>query len=233
QSCEDKSLTLEQFEGQPCILAFDLARKLDMNSMARLYTREIDGKTHYYSVAPRFWVPYDTVYSVEKNEDRRTAERFQKWVEMGVLTVTAGAEVDYRYILEEAKAANKISPVSESPIDPFGATGLSHDLADEDLNPITIIQNYTNMSDPMKELEAAIESWRFHHDGNPIMTWCIGNVVGKTIPGNDDVVKPVKEQAENKIDGAVALIMAIGRAMLKEPDDFLSSLDPDDDLLIL
>lgn len=81
QSCEDKSLTLEQFEGQPCILAFDLARKLDMNSMARLYTREIDGKTHYYSVAPRFWVPYDTVYSVEKNEDRRTAERFQKWVE--------------------------------------------------------------------------------------------------------------------------------------------------------
>lgn len=41
QSCEDKSLTLEQFEGQPCILAFDLARKLDMNSMARLYTREI------------------------------------------------------------------------------------------------------------------------------------------------------------------------------------------------
>ncbi|EIM3119251.1 terminase large subunit, partial [Escherichia coli] len=231
--CEDKSLTLEQFEGQPCILAFDLARKLDMNSMARLYTREIDGKTHYYSVAPRFWVPYDTVYSVEKNEDRRTAERFQKWVEMGVLTVTAGAEVDYRYILEEAKAANKISPVSESPIDPFGATGLSHDLADEDLNPITIIQNYTNMSDPMKELEAAIESGRFHHDGNPIMTWCIGNVVGKTIPGNDDVVKPVKEQAENKIDGAVALIMAIGRAMLKEPDDFLSSLDPDDALLIL
>ncbi|MBA8433931.1 phage tail sheath subtilisin-like domain-containing protein [Escherichia coli] len=187
QSCEDKSLTLEQFEGQPCILAFDLARKLDMNSMARLYTREIDGKTHYYSVAPRFWVPYDTVYSVEKNEDRRTAERFQKWVEMGVLTVTDGAEVDYRYILEEAKAANKISPVSESPIDPFGATGLSHDLADEDLNPITIIQNYTNMSDPMKELEAAIESGRFHHDGNPIMTWCIGNVVGKTIPGTVNV----------------------------------------------
>ncbi|EFL6415883.1 terminase large subunit [Escherichia coli] len=193
QSCEDKSLTLEQFEGQPCILAFDLARKLDMNSMARLYTREIDGKTHYYSVAPRFWVPYDTVYSVEKNEDRRTAERFQKWVEMGVLTVTDGAEVDYRYILEEAKAANKISPVSESPIDPFGATGLSHDLADEDLNPVTIIQNYTNMSDPMKELEAAIESGRFHHDGNPIMTWCIGNVVGKTIPGiwGDTVVECV------------------------------------------
>ena len=42
------------------------------------------------------------------------------------------------------------------------------------------IRDSTNMSDPMKELEAAIESGRFHHDGNPIMTWCIGNVVGKT-----------------------------------------------------
>ncbi|MBJ5113090.1 hypothetical protein JGF65_23920, partial [Salmonella enterica subsp. enterica serovar Corvallis] len=99
---------------------------------------------------------------------------------------------------------------------------LSHDLADEDLNPVTIVQNFANMSDPMKELEAAIESGRFHHDGNPIMTWCIGNVVGKNMPGNDDLVKPVKEQAENKIDGAVALIMAVGRAMLYEKEDTLS-----------
>lgn len=188
QNCEDKTLTLELFEGQPSVLAFDLARKLDMNSMARVFTREIEGRTHYYCVAPRFWVPYDTVFSVEKNEDRRTAERFQKWVEMGLLTVTDGAEVDYRYILEEAKAANKLNPVSESPIDPFGATGLSHDLADEELNPITITQNYTNMSDPMKELEAAIESGRFHHDGNPIMSWCISNVVGKYLPGTGALI---------------------------------------------
>jgi phage terminase large subunit-like protein len=39
-----------------------------MNSMVRLFTREIDGKTHYYCVAPKFWVPYDTVYSVEKTK---------------------------------------------------------------------------------------------------------------------------------------------------------------------
>lgn len=147
---------------------------------------------------------------------------------MGLLTVTDGAEVDYRYILEEAKAANKLNPVSESPIDPFGATGFSHDLADESLNPITIVQNYTNMSDPTKELEAAIESGRFHHDGNPIMSWCISNVVGKYLPGNDDVVKPIKEQNENKIDGAVSLIMAIGRAMLNSRASNSSVYDEED-----
>lgn len=225
QECEDKNLTLEEFEGQPCVLSFDLARKLDMNSMARVFSREINGKTHYYSVTPRFWVPYDAVYSVERSEDRRTAERFQKWVEMGCLTVTSGAEVDYRHILEDAKEANRLNPVTESPIDPFGATGISHDLADEGLNPITITQNYTNMSDPMKELEAAIESGRFHHDGNPIMTWCIGNVVGKNLPGNDDVVRPIKEQSENKIDGAVTLIMAIGRLQLNAGEEQESAYD--------
>ncbi|EJO2709717.1 terminase large subunit [Salmonella enterica] len=225
QECEDKNLTLEEFEGQSCVLSFDLARKLDMNSMARVFSREINGKTHYYSVAPRFWVPYDAVYSVERSEDRRTAERFQKWVEMGCLTVTSGAEVDYRHILEDAKEANRLNPVTESPIDPFGATGISHDLADEGLNPITITQNYTNMSDPMKELEAAIESGRFHHDGNPIMTWCIGNVVGKNLPGNDDVVRPIKEQSENKIDGAVTLIMAIGRLQLNAGEEQESAYD--------
>jgi len=210
EALRDETLTLEQFEGQPCILSFDLARKLDMNSMARLFWRDIDGKRHYYSVAPRFWVPEDTIADMN---NRRMAERYQKWVNAGLLIPTGGAEIDYREILEEAKEAAKLNPVQCSPMDPHGATNLAHHLDDEGLTPITITQNYTNMSDPMKELEAAIASGRFHHDGNPIMTWCISNVIGKNLPGNDDVVRPIKQGNDNKIDGAVALIMAVGRVM--------------------
>lgn len=210
EALKDESLSLEQFEGQSCFLGFDLARKLDMNCMARLFWRDIDGKRHYYSVAPRFWVPEDTVTSLD---NRRMAERYQKWVNTGHMLATDGAEVDYREILEEAKEANRLNPVQACPIDPHGATGMAHDLDDEGLNPITIVQNFRNMSDPMKELEAAIASGRFHHDGNPIMTWCIANVIGKHIPGNDDIVRPIKQGNDNKIDGAVALIMAVGRAM--------------------
>ena len=85
-----------------------------------------------------------------------------------------------------------------------------------------------------KELEAAIIAGRFHHDGNPIMTWCIGNVVGKHLPGNDDVVRPIKQGDHNKIDGAVALIMAIGRAMLADQREtnLLETLS-DDDFLVM
>lgn len=224
---KDETLSLEDFEGQPCILAFDLARKLDMNSMARIFWRDIDGKRHYYSVAPKFWVPYDTVFS---SDNQRMAERYQKWMNQGILSVTDGAEVDYREILEEAKEANRLNPVLSSPLDPFGATNLSHQMDDEGLNPVIIQQNFTNMSDPMKEIEAAIMSGRFHHDGNPIMTWCMSNVVAKYLTGNDDVVRPTKQEADNKIDGAVANIMAVGRAMvgdLSSDDNFMDAIsDP-------
>lgn len=211
KACEDRSLTLAQFDGQELILSFDLARKLDMNAMARLFWRDIDGKRHYYSIAPQFWVPEDTVFN---SDNRRLAERYQKWMNLGELSTTEGAEIDYREILAEAKEAAAAGNVLEVPLDPAGATALAHELADEGMTPITITQNYTNMSDPMRELEAAIQSGRFHHDGNSLLTWCIGNVIGKHLPGNDDVVRPVKESADQKIDGAVALIMAIGRAMV-------------------
>ena len=231
KKCEDPSLTIDQFRGEDCILAFDLARKLDMNSMARLFSRQVDGKTHYYCVGPKFWVPEDTAFD---NEDRRLGERYQGWIESKHLDATDGSEVDYREILECAKEANLETPAQESPIDPHGAANLSHQLDDEGLNPITMVQNYTNMSDGMKELEAAIVSGRFHHDGNPIMTWCVGNVVGKYLPGNDDVVRPIKQGDHNKIDGAVALIMAIGRALANAQvgESVLDTLS-DDDILVM
>ncbi|MBR8135137.1 terminase large subunit [Burkholderia cenocepacia] len=222
KACEDRSLMLDQFEGQDSVLALDMARKLDLNSMARLFWRDIDGRRHYFSVAPRFWVPEDTV---RNTDNRRMAERYQAWVNQGYLLETDGAEIDYRDILEEAKDANRLCPVQCTPLDPHGATNLSHQLDDEGLTPVTIVQNYTNMSDPMKELEAAISAGRFHHDGNPIMTWCVSNVIGKNLPGNDDVVRPIKQGNDNKIDGAVALIMAIGRAMLADRVDSGSIYD--------
>lgn len=231
KKCEDQSLNIDQFRGEDCILAFDLARKLDMNSMARLFSRQVDGKTHYYCVGPKFWVPEDTAFD---NEDRRLGERYQGWIESKHLDATDGSEVDYREILECAKEANLETPAQESPIDPHGAANLSHQLDDEGLNPITMVQNYTNMSDGMKELEAAIVSGRFHHDGNPIMTWCVGNVVGKYLPGNDDVVRPIKQGDHNKIDGAVALIMAVGRALANAQvgESVLDTLS-DDDILVM
>ncbi|MCX5592807.1 terminase large subunit [Alcaligenes endophyticus] len=228
--CQDTSLSLDQFKGWDCTLGLDLAAKVDLTCMVKLFQKEIAGRRHYYCVAPTFWVPEDTV---QGTENRRLADRYQSWVASGHLIQTDGAEIDYRDILAEALEVNELAPVVASPIDPHGAANLSHQLDDEGLNPITIIQNYTNMADAMKELEAAILSGRFHHDGHPIMTWCIGNLIAKYMPGSDDVMRPIKQGNDNKIDGAVALIMAIGRSLAPMPQrSALESLS-DDDILVM
>lgn len=213
RACEDNSLEMEQFEGQECVLGLDLARKLDLVALIPLFWREIDGKRHYYSVGPRFWIPEDTLFN---GDNRKMAERLQKWANTGHLDVCDGAEIDYRDIFDECERLGQNHAVIRSAIDPHGATALRHKLDEEGLEPVDITQNFTQMSDPMKELEAAISSGRFHHDGNPILTWCISNVVGKHMHGNDDIVRPIKEGNDNKIDGAVALIMAVGQAMSNE-----------------
>ncbi len=222
RKCADPTLTLGQFRGFDCYYGFDLARKLDLTGMVRVFVKQIDGKTHYYCVAPTFWVPEDTVFN---NDERRIAERYQGWVEAKQLEATDGAEIDYREVLAQAIEAHMLAPAIESAIDPHGAANLSHQLDDAGLSPITIQQGYKNLSDPMKELEAAILTGRFHHDGHPILTWCVGNVVAKYMPGNDDVMRPIKQGDHNKIDGAVALIMAIGRAMTPQEDDLSDHLE--------
>lgn len=215
QAAEDKSLQYEDFAGEDYYLGLDLAQRLDLKAGVGVFVREIEGKKHYYCIRPKFWVPEDTVRSTDP-KIAKTADRYVKFVEMGVLEATDGAEADYREILASIIDLQDIHKVriSEIPIDPSGATALSHELQDNGFEPISIRQDYTNMSPPMKELEAALAGGRFHHDGNPVLSWCISNVIGKTVPGSDDIVRPTKGDKQSKIDGATALFMAIGRAML-------------------
>lgn len=225
----DKSLRYEDFAGEDYFLGLDLAQRLDLNAGVGVFVREIEGKKHYYCIRPKFWVPEETVRSTDP-KIAKTADRYVKFVEMGALEATDGAEADYREILASIIDLQEIDKVrvSEIPIDPSGATALSHELQDHGFEPISIRQDYTNMSPPMKELEAALAGGRFHHDGNPVLSWCISNVIGKNVPGSDDIVRPTKGDKQSKIDGATALFMAIGRAMLNGRASNQSVYDEED-----
>lgn len=225
----DKSLRYEDFAGEDYYLGLDLAQRLDLNAGVGVFVREIEGKKHYYCIRPKFWVPEDTVRSTDP-KIAKTADRYVKFVEMGALEATDGAEADYREILASIIDLQEIDKVrvSEIPIDPSGATALSHELQDHGFEPVSIRQDYTNMSPPMKELEAALAGGRFHHDGNPVLSWCISNVIGKNVPGSDDIVRPTKGDKQSKIDGATALFMAIGRAMLNGRASNQSVYDEED-----
>lgn len=157
----DKNLKLSDFEGEECWLGIDLASKVDLNAVVPVFRREIDGITHFYCVSPLFWAPEETIYSQE-TALKSTAERYQSFVRQGKLIPTDGGEVDYRLIFETILKLRNTVKIAQCPIDPYGATSLRHMLEEEGLEPVEIRQNFTHMSDPMREIEAALISGRFH-----------------------------------------------------------------------
>lgn len=106
--------------------------------------------------------------------------------------------------------------VEEVCFDPFQATMLVTQLMKEGLACVEVRPTVLNFSAPMKHLDWLIRAQRIDHDGCPVMTWMIGNVTALT--DAKDNVYPRKERGENKIDGPVALLMALARSMIPSAD---------------
>lgn len=200
---QKRALTVEQFAGCPCWIGVDLASKLDVAALVMLF--QYEGQ-HY--CIPRFYVPESTL------QDNK---RYLEYVTGGWMIATPGDITDYAFIEEEIRNVAATTEVQDIPFDPAQATYLMTRLMQEDLPVIEYPQVLKNMSEPMKEVEAQIISRRLWHDGNPCMTWMIGNVVAH-LDAKDNIY-PRKEQPANKIDGPVALIMAMGRLMTGAEED--------------
>ena len=205
KKCSQK-LAIEDFIGDDCIIPVDLASKIDIVATPKLFIREQDGKTHYYFFS-KFYIPEETM--MDPNNDH-----YQKWVNDDHLIATDGNEIDFNEIQQDIKDDLDKHGAKEITYDPWRATQLAQGLASEGAEIVEFRNTVPNMSPAMYELEAAVTSGRFHYDGNPVMTWMLSNLVAK-IDAKDNVF-PRKQKPENKIDGVVALIMGIGRAMVYE-----------------
>ena len=201
--CHEPGLALEQFEGHPCWLSMDLASKIDIAAVELLFKRD-DGSFVRFG---RYYLPEETV---ELGEN----EHYRGWMRDGWLTVTDGAAIDEREIRDDILELARRFDVRELAFDPYGSHMLIQDLMGEGLTCVEMRPTLPNFSDPMKTLDALIVSKRIAHNGDPVMTWAISNVVTK--PDAGERVYPRKERPENKIDPVVALIMALGRAAQPE-----------------
>lgn len=207
-NCKDESLKIEDFKNDACMICVDLSSKIDIAARINLFYRIIDGKIHYYSIKPRFYLPYDTVYN---GEEKQVIERYQKWLNLELLTVSGDAENELNEIAQEIiDDANNLT-IKEVPYDEWGGFQIAKNIDDAGYDSIKMPKNTKTFSPAMKELEAAIAAGRFHHDGNPILSWMIGNVISKT--GKNETEFPDKEKSFKKIDGAVATLMGISRIL--------------------
>lgn len=199
----DTKLDPEQFAGEPCWLAVDLASKVDVASVIKIFRRDQDGLAHWYFFG-RHYLPEERVL----DEERR---HYQGWVANGHLIATPGDVIDYDRIREDILEDAELHRIVQLGYDPWGATQLAMQLQDAGVDVLEIPQTVTHLSEPMKEVEAMVIAGRMHHDGNPAMNWMMSNVTAR-VDAKDNVF-PRKEKGEKKIDGPVALINAMCVAM--------------------
>lgn len=204
----DPLLEEDELIGNSCIISVDLASKTDLCSEQKLFWKVIDGKTHYYLFG-RYWLPEAAI-----DEPSQNHAHYKKWVVQNLLTPTEGATVDFKTITAQILAdAKRINP-REVVYDPYNATQMAQEIAEEKIQTVEFLQTSANFALPIDEISAALKDRRFHHDGNEMTTWCFSNVVAR--PAKKGLFAPVKLKAHQKIDGAVAAIMAMARAVALE-----------------
>jgi phage terminase large subunit-like protein len=208
ERCADPDLQLEDFAGEPCYIGLDLASKVDIAAKVYLFRRLIEDKTHYYL----FLKSYLPEEAAENNKN----SQYYGWAQTGRLILTDGVVIDLERIEEEIREDASQFEITDIGYDPFQATQLASNLIAENFPMVEIRPTVLNFSEPMKELEALVLDGRLHHGGDPVLTWMVSNVVCKR--DHKDNIYPRKEREENKIDGVVAALMALNRAMAQETE---------------
>jgi len=203
RQASDTTLSIDDFEGKDCVLAIDLASKTDLAALCILFPTvdALSGRTEYVAFAKCY------LNSAAVMEARNAS--YPGWAAAGYLTVTEGNETDFSVIEADVMDLCRRFHVVSAAYDPWAATQFAQRLTAEGVPMVEFRANTQNFSEPTKELDAAIQAGRIRHDGNPVLEWCIGNVVGHYDARSN--CYPRKARPENKIDAAVALIMAIGR----------------------
>lgn len=205
----DSSIDYGYLKGRQCWAGLDLSSTMDLSALVLAFPDDNEG----YIILPFFWIPSDGAHARE----RRDKVPYMAWERQDLVEMTEGNSIDYRFIREQINELAEVYSIQEIAFDPFNATHIATLLGDEDgHNMIQFRQGMLSMNEPCKEFERLVISQNINHGKNPVMRWQASNISVKTDPsGNIRPVKPASDQSA-KIDGIVAAIMAVGRAMFNK-----------------
>lgn len=203
-ACADPSLTLDELDGMPCWVGLDLADTTDMSCASFVFPEIGEDGRRRYSVIVRHYLPEQTI---ERGEN----SHYRGWRAMGRIITAGDAALSGDVIVDDILQLSQRFQIRGVLYDPMYARHVIERLSLEGLQCIVMRPVVTNLSAPMKELEGLVLERRLRHDGDPVLQWMAANVVAKR-DANDNI-RPVKETRAAKIDGIVALIMALAAAM--------------------
>lgn len=192
---QGSDLDIDDYRGWPCTFGIDLASKLDIASLAILFSQAGE-----YRLFTKHWLPEDTIADSDNSQ-------YGGWEQNGHITATDGNVLDHDTIQAEIERLESIFKPTAVGYDPGFDRVIPQNLQNKGLPMAEVKPTALNFSEPMKNLEAHVISGKLKHDNNPAMTWMVSNVVCHR--DKKDLIFPNKERADNKIDGAVAAFIAL------------------------
>ena len=194
-----------ELEGRACYAGLDLSSTSDLTTLVLVFPPRYENES--YMVLPFFWLLEDTLAL----RVRRDHVIYDQWERQGFIQTTEGNVVHYgaieKFICELGERYN----IREISYDRWNATMMVQTLEDDGFTMIPFGQGFRDMSPPTKELMRIVLEHRLNHGGHPVLRWNFDNAYVRTDPAGN--LKLDKEKSTEKIDGAVALVMALDRAM--------------------
>lgn len=202
--CAD-AVNPDALRGRICYGGLDLSTTTDLSAFILVFPPLTEDDK--YELLCRFFVPQDNIAARVK----RDRVPYDVWIRQGLIKATPGNVIDYAFILNQIDEDSQNFDLREIAFDRWGAAKITQDLQDRGLEVVAFGQGFQSMSAPSKELEKLVLGQQLSHGGNAVLSWMMSNVVMRTDPAGN--LKPDKEKSREKIDGVVAAIMALDRAL--------------------
>jgi phage terminase large subunit-like protein len=205
RKCANPLFSIETLKGRKCYAGLDLSSTIDVTALVLVFPPLKDGEP--YLILPRFWIPEENL----KQRVHNDRVPYDVWQRAGWLVATPGNVIDYDFIFMQVLQDSKLFAIEELAFDRWGAARVITVLQGMGLTCVEFGQGFASMSPPMKEVERLVLAHQLEHNANPVMTWMADNLVAATDPAGN--IKPDKKRSREKIDGMVAMIMGLDRAM--------------------
>lgn len=195
----------DELKGRECYGGLDLSSTTDITAFVLVFPPRTEEEK--FIVMPYFWIPEDNL----KLRVRRDHVPYDIWEKQGYIKTTEGNVVHYGFIETFIEELGTKFNIKEIAFDRWGAVQMVQNLEGMGFTVVPFGQGYKDMSPPSKELMKITLEKKISHGGNPVLRWMMDNIFVKTDPAGN--IKPDKEKSTEKIDGAVALVMALDRSI--------------------
>ena len=194
--------------GRECYGGLDLSSSIDITAFVLVFPPRND--TEKYILLPYFWIPEENM----RLRVRRDHVPYDVWEKQGFLHTTEGNVIHYGFIENFIDDLGKKFHIKEIAFDRWGAVQMVQNLEGLGFTVVPFGQGFKDMSPPTKRLMELVLEKNIAHGGHPVLRWMMDNIFVRTDPAGN--IKPDKEKSTEKIDGAVATIMGLDRAIRNE-----------------